>query len=129
MDKPVCLGQLILELSKTVMHEFWYDYGNQNMEKKQNYICMYTERFIIYIKTEDIYTDIAKSVEARFYASSYALDRPLPKEKNNKIAGIMKDELGRKVMKKPASLRAKTYSYLTDNSIEEKMPRAHISVS
>ena len=108
MDKPVCLGQLILELSKTVMHEFWYDYGNQNMEKKQNCICMYTERFIIYIKTEDIYSDIAKSVKARFYTSNYALDRPLPKEKNNKITGIMKYELGRKIMKKLASLRAKT---------------------
>ena len=108
MDKPVCLGQLILELSKTVMHEFWYDYGNQNMEKKQKCICLYTERFIIYIKTEDIYSDIAKSVKARFYTSNYALDRPLPKEKNNKITGIMKYEVGRKIMKKLASLRAKT---------------------
>ena len=38
MNKPVYLGLLILEMSKMVMYEFWYDYVNQNMEKKRNYV-------------------------------------------------------------------------------------------
>ena len=52
--------------------------------------------FIVYIKIDDIYKDIAEDVETRFVTSSYELDRPLPKDKNEKMIGLMKDELGRK---------------------------------
>ena len=45
---------------------------------------MDTNSFIVYIKTEDIYSDIAKDIETRFYTSNNELDRPLPKEKNKK---------------------------------------------
>ena len=77
---------------------------------------MDTDSFIVYIKTEDIYADIAKDVEARFDTSNYELDRPLPKGKNKKVVGLMKDECGEKITKEFAALRAKTYSYLTDNN-------------
>ena len=39
MNKPVCLGLLILEISKIVMYEFWYDYENQNMEEKLDFFA------------------------------------------------------------------------------------------
>ena len=74
--------------------------------------------FIAYIKTEDIYVDISKDVETRFDTLNYELDRPLPKGK--KRIGLMKDELGWKIIKEFAALRAKTYSYLRDNNIEDK---------
>ena len=74
--------------------------------------------FIAYIKTEDIYVDISKDVETRFDTLNYELDRPLPKGK--KRIGLMKDELGWKIIKEFAALRAKTYSYLIDNNIEDK---------
>ena len=54
---------------------------------------------IVYVKTEDIYKDIAEDVEARFDSSNFELDRPLPKEKNKKEIGLMKDELSRQIMK------------------------------
>ena len=54
--------------------------------------------FIVYIKIDDIYKDIA-GVETRFVTSSYELDRPLPKHKNEKMIGFMKDELGGKTMR------------------------------
>ena len=53
---------------------------------------MDTDRFIVYIKTEDIYADNSKYVEARFDTSDYELDKPLPKGKNKKVIGLMKDE-------------------------------------
>ena len=56
--------------------------------------------FIVYIKTDDIYKCVAGDVETRFDTSNYELDRPLPKGKNKKIIGLMKDELGGKVMAK-----------------------------
>ena len=44
-----------------------------------------TSSFIVYIKTEDIYVDISKDVEARFDTSNGGLDRPLPKGKDKKV--------------------------------------------
>ena len=59
------------------------------------------------------------SVETRFDTSNYELDIPLPKEKK-KVIGLMKDELGGKVMKAFVGLRAKTYSYVIDDGSEDK---------
>ena len=81
---------------------------------------MNTGSFIVYIEAEDIYTDIAKDVEARFDTSNYELNRLLPKGKNKKVIGLMKDELRGKIMKEFSALRAKTYSYLTDNNNGDK---------
>ena len=66
--------------------------------------------FIAYIKTDDIYKDIAEDTETRFDTSNYDLNRPLSKEKSKKVIRIMQNELGRKIMKEFAGLRAKIYS-------------------
>ena len=50
-------------------------------------------RFFVYIKTDDIYDDVAENVEARFETSNYKLERLLPKGKNKKVIGLMKNEL------------------------------------
>ena len=52
--------------------------------------------------------------------ANFEIDRPLPKEKNRKVIGLIKDELGGQVMKEFFRLRAKTYSYLKDNNDEDK---------
>ena len=59
---------------------------------------MDTHRFIVYIKTEDIYSDIAKVVETKFDISNYELDRLLPKGKNKNVIGVIKDKLGWRIM-------------------------------
>ena len=85
MNKPVYLGLSILELSKTVMYQFWYDCVKQKYLKKNSELCyMNTDSFIVYSKTDDIYKDIAEHVEIRFDTTNYELDRPLPKGKNKK---------------------------------------------
>ena len=86
---------------------------------------MDTDNFIVYIKIDDIYKDIAEDVEIKFDTSNYELECnsiecPLPKVKNKKLIGLMKDELGRKIMTQFVGLRAKTYSYLIDDSNEDK---------
>ena len=81
---------------------------------------MDTDSFIMHIKTEDFYKDIADDVEKRFDTSNYEVDRPLPTGKNKKVIGLMKDELGGKIMTEFVALRPKTYSYLTDDFEEDK---------
>ena len=66
-----------------------------------------TSTFSVYTKTVDIYKDIAEDVETRFDTSNYELDRPLPKRKNKKVNGLMKDEFSRKIMTKFSGLRTK----------------------
>ena len=75
------------------------------------------DSFIVHIKTDDIYKDIAEDVETRFYTSNYELDRQLSKEK---IIGLMKDELDGNIMTKFVGVRAKCYSYLVDDSSKDK---------
>ena len=81
---------------------------------------MDTDSFIVYIKTDVIYKDIAENVETRFDASNYKLDRPLPKEKNKRVIGLNKDELGGKIRTQFPGLRTKSYSYLIDDRSEDK---------
>ena len=72
------------------------------------------------IKTEDFYEDIANDVEKRFDTSNYEFNRPLPIGKNKNVIGLMKDELGGKIMTEFVALKPKTYSYLTDDYEEDK---------
>ena len=81
---------------------------------------MDTDSFIIIIKTEDFYEDIAHVVEKRFDTSNYEVNRPLPKGKNKKVIELMKDELGGKIMTEFAALRSKTCSYLMDDRNSNK---------
>ena len=73
-----------------------------------------------YIKADHIYKDIAEDVKTRFYTSNYELSRPLPKGKNKKVIGLMKDELSRKITIEFIGLRAKTYRYLIDDGSVNK---------
>ena len=120
MIKSVHLSLSILEISKTLMYEFWYDYMKPKYGDSIKLCYMDTDSFIMHIKTEDFYKDIANDVEKRFDTSDYEVNRPLPTGKNKKMIGSMKDELGGKTMTEFVALRPKTYSYLTDDCKEDK---------
>ena len=120
MNKPVHLGLSILDLSKTVMYEFWYDYLKPKYGENAKLCYMDTDSFIVYVKTDNIYKDIAEDAEKIFDTSNFEIDKPLPKEKNEKVIGLIKDELGGQIMKNFVGLRAKTCSYLKDNNDEDK---------
>ena len=78
------------------------------------------DSFVMSIKTNDFYKDIANDVEKRFDTLNYEANRPLPTGKNKKVIGLMKDELGGKIITEFVTLRPKTHSYLTDDSKEDK---------
>ena len=91
-------------------------------EEKGKLCYMDTDSLIVYIKSEDIYLDIAYHVEIRFDTSNYDLDRPLSKGKNKKLIGLMKDELGGKIMTQFAALKPNIYLSLTDdNDVNKKL--------
>ena len=119
MNKPIYLGLSILEISKTLMYEFWYDYMKPKYNDNVKLCYMDTDSFIMNIKTNDFYEDIASDVENRFDTSNYEVKRPLPTGKN-KIISLMKDELGAKIITEFVTLRPKTYSFLTDDGKEDK---------
>ena len=120
MNKLIYLGLSILEISKTLMYEFWYDYMKPRYGNKVKLCYTDTDSFIINIKTNDFYEDIASHVENRFDTSNYEVSRPLPMGKNKKVIGLMKDELGGKIITEFVTLRPKTYSFLTDDGKEDK---------
>ena len=120
MNKPIYLGLSILEISKTLMYEFWYDYMKPKYANNVKLCYMDTDSFIMNIKTNDFYKDISNDVENRFDTSNYEVNRPLPTGKNKKVIGLMKDELDGKIITEFVTLRPKTYSFLIDDGKEDK---------
>ena len=122
MTKPLYLGMSILDISKILMYEFWYDYINPKYGDKAKLCYTDTDSFIIHIITEDFFEDISNDVEKWFDTSNYDKNdiRPLPIGKNKKIPDIFKDELGGKIITEVIAIRPKTYAHLTDDDIEHK---------
>ena len=121
MNKPVYLGQAILDISKTLMYEFWYDYIKPKFGDKARLCYMDTDSFIMHIRTEDFYKDVGDDVERLFYISNFNEKdkRPLPIGKNKKVIGKFKDELGGMIMTEFCALRAKLYAFLIDDFSNE----------
>ena len=113
MNKPIYLGQAILDLSKITMYEFHYDYMLPKYSKKVQLCYQDTDSLVYHIKTEDFYRDIACDVKARFDTSNYPenIDRPLEKGVNKKVINLMKDELNGEIMTEFVALRPKLYAY------------------
>ena len=110
MNKSVYISLSISDLIKTVLHEFWYDYVKPKYGENAKLCYMDTDSFIVHVKTDDIYKDIAEDVETRFDTSNFEIDRTLPKGKNKDVIGLLKDELGGKMMYEFIGSRAKTHS-------------------
>ena len=120
MNKPIYLGLLILDISTILMYEFWYDYMKPKYGNDVKLCYMDMDSFIMNIRMNDFYKYIANDVEKRFDTSNYEVNRPLPTGKNKKVIGLMKDELGGKIITEFVTLRPETYSYLINNCKEDK---------
>ena len=120
MNKPIYLRLSILDISKILMYELWYDHMKPKYNDNVKLCYMDTNSFAMNIKTENFYKDIANDVENKFDTSNYEVNGPLPTGKNEKVIGLMKDELGGKIITEFVTLRPKTYSYLTDDGKEDK---------
>ena len=92
MSKLIYIGQAILDLSKTLMYEFWYNYIKPKYGDKARLCYMDTDSFVMNIKTEDFYKNIASDVERWFDPSNYDKkdNRLLPIGKNKKVIEVNK---------------------------------------
>ena len=108
-NKPVYLGMCILDLSKTLMYDFHYNYIKRKYGDKAKLLFTDTESLMYEIQTEDFYKDISVDVKDRFDTSDYPPNHPsgLPSGINKKVLGMFKDE-------------AKLYSYKMFEGEESK---------
>ena len=120
MNKPVYLGQAVLDLSKIVMYEFHYNYMKQKYPEGLTLCYMDMDSLIYDIETDDFYKDMAEDVKDRFDTSGYNLSRPLPVGLNKKVIGLMKDDLGGEIMTEFVTLRPKMYAYKTGSTESKK---------
>ena len=122
MNKPVYLGMSILDISKTLMYEFWYDYVKPKYKDKAKLCYMDTDSFVIHIFTEDFFEDINNDIERWFDTSNYDKNdkKPFQIGMNKKVIEVFKDELGGKIMKEFCALRDKKYTYLMDDDNQKK---------
>ena len=122
MIKPVYLGMCILDLSKTIMFDFHYNYIKSKYGDKAKLLFSDTDSLMCEIQTEDFYKDISGDVKDRFDTSDYPENHPsgIPTGINKKVLGKMKDEAAGKIIKEFVGLRAKLYSFIMDDGGEIK---------
>ena len=122
MNKPVYLGMCILDLSKTIMYDFHYNYIKPKYEAKAKLLFTDTDSFLYEIETEDFYKDISGDVKDRFDTSDYPENHPsgIPTGINKKVLGMFKDEAAGKRIKEFVGLRAKLYSFIMEDGKENK---------
>ena len=121
-NKPLYFGMSILDISKTLMHKFWFDYIKLKYGDRAKLCFTDTDSFVIHIMTEDFFENIYDVVKVWFDISNYDENdkRPVLISMNKKVIGLFKDELGGKVMKEFVALRGKTYAYLMDDGSEKE---------
>ena len=128
INKPIHLGQAVLDLSKTIIFKFWYDDLKPMYGDKIRLCYSDTDSFIMHIKTDDFYKDINNDVDKWFAASNFNKNdsRPLEIGKSKKVLVKFKDELGGKIMTNLCALRAKTYSFLINDFTDDDYEKNRI---
>ena len=117
MDKPILVGQAILDKSKELMYQFYYEYLKPKYEVKVKLLYMDTDSFILEIKTDDFFEDTKEDLKEWFDTSNDHKDMVLPEEYtknanvNKKVIGKMKNELNKGHMSKFSALSPKVYAY------------------
>ena len=121
-DKPVYLGMCILDLSKTLMYDFHYNYIKKKYEDKAKLLLTDTDSLMYEIQTEDFYKDISRDLKDRFDTSGYPPNHPsgIPSGFNKKVLGMFKDDVNGNVIDEFVGLRAKLYSYKMFEGKESK---------
>ena len=129
IDKPILVGQAILDKSKELMHKFFCDYLKPKYGEKLRLLYMDTDSFVLYVETDDFYKDTKDDLKEWFDTSSYDKNMVLPEEfakngyVNKKVIGEMKDEISKGHMTEFVALALKVYAYQQiniDNTLSEE---------
>ena len=121
-NKPGYLGMSILDLSKSLMYDFHYNYNKTKYGDKAKLLFTDTDSLAYEIRTKDFYKDINPDIEKRFDTSDYSTNHPsgIKTGLNSKVLEMFKDEAGGKQIVEFVGLRAKLYSYKMLNGSEDK---------
>ena len=121
-NKPVYVGQAILDLSKTLMYDFHYNYIKDKYGKKAELLFTDTDSLMYQIKTKDFYKDICYDIKNKFDTSDYPTDHSsgILTGVNKKVIGMFKDEASGKQITHFVGLRPKLYSYKLEDEKELK---------
>ena len=122
-NKPIFVGQVILDISKTLMFDFHYNYRiRKKYGDKAELLFTDTDSLIYLIQTEDFYQDIGKDVRRKFDTSDYPENHPsgIKTGVNKKVIGKFKDEAAGKQITHFVGLRPKLYSYKIEEQGEKR---------
>ena len=127
VNKPVYVGICILDLSKVLIYGFHYNYIKNKYGKNSKLLFTDTDSNIYEIKTKDIYEDLSK-VKEMFDFSNYSTKSKYYDESNKLVVGKMKDETACVAIEEFVGLKPKMYSFLIDDSSEQKKPKVMIKI-
>jgi len=123
LNKPISVGFSILEISKLIMYEFYYEYLKPKYLDRCKLLFTDTDSFCCHIQTEDLYKDMAENIQL-FDTSNFELTHPLYTKTNHQIVGKFKSETGSLAPLEFVGLRAKMYSLLVPQNFKECKIRA-----
>ena len=121
-NKPVYVGQAILDLSKTLMFDFHYNYIKNKYGSRAQLLFTDTDSLAYEIKTKDFYADICDDVMEKFDTSDYPTNHPsgITTGVNKKVIGLFKDEAAGKQITHFVGLRPKLYSFKIEEKVVKK---------
>ena len=119
-NKPVYVGQAILDLSKTLMFDFHYNFIKKKYHNKAELLFTDTDSLMFQIYTDDFYKDITPNILSKFDTSDYSPNHPsgIPTGVNKKVIGMFKDEVAGKQITHFVGLRPKLYSFKIEEDKE-----------
>ena len=131
MDKPKQIGMSILDVSKTLMYDFYYGYLKPKYGDKVRLLFTDTDSLMIEVETEDFYKDIAPDVHEWFDTSNFPPNYPseIPTGVNKMVIGMFKDEVEGRIITEFVGLRAKNYAYLCDGEEYKKCKGIKMNVT
>lgn len=120
MNKPIIVGMSILDISKVLMYDFYYDHLKKKYGENIEMLYTDTDSFILEVKTDCFYSDMMDSLE-KYDTSDFAENNEygMPRV-NKKIPGLFKDEMNGKIGKRFAGLKSKMYCITTEDGDEIK---------
>ena len=115
LNKPIYVGMSVLDLSKMLMFDFYYNTLKARYGDKIRLLYTDTDSVTVHVQTHDLYQDMLESATI-YDTSNHPPGHPLYSDQNKKVIGKFKDELGGKVLTEFVGIRPKMYSYVGEES-------------
>ena len=121
-NKPIFVGQAILDLSKTLMFDFHYNFIRKKYGNTAELLFTDTDSLMYLIQTDNFYHDIKKDIKRNFDTSDYEVNHPsgIKTGVNKKVIGKFKDEVGGKQITHFVGLRPKLYTFKVEDKGETR---------